>query len=380
MEQKKEKYLFLYLNTGGGHLAPARAIADYFTKFHSAEIETVLLNPLSDKNKVIRLFLEDGYRVLQNKAKWLYETIYGIYKFKPVSASSALYFASRIESHLEEQIRALQPDKIVIFHFFCIEPVYRVIEKLGLQIPMITLVTDPYTAHPLWFLRKEQNFIVFSKELAERCISRKIDAKRLTVLPFVINEKFSQVPTPEQIQEYRNRFDLHEERIILIVGGKDGIPHGHRIVRHLLSLPSSCAIVIVCGKNQELFDGVAALKKSTGDTRLKVFGYVDFVYELISTADIVITKCGASTFMEILMLGKIPIVSSYLWEQEKGNVDFLVDNKLGIYENNVEALPAIIKSFLEDSNLLDQYRRNILALEPENGTAAVAKYIKSFSL
>jgi processive 1,2-diacylglycerol beta-glucosyltransferase/1,2-diacylglycerol 3-beta-galactosyltransferase len=34
------------------------------------------------------------------------------------------------------------------------------------------------------------------------------------------------------------------------------------------------------------------------------------------------SKCGASTFMEILLSKKIPIITDYIWEQEKGNVDY----------------------------------------------------------
>jgi processive 1,2-diacylglycerol beta-glucosyltransferase/1,2-diacylglycerol 3-beta-galactosyltransferase len=144
----------------------------------------------------------------------------------------------------------------------------------------------------------------------------------------------------------------------------------------LLSLHLPFEIAIVCGKNKELFEGVSALKAQTGNEQLKVFGYVDFVYELISTADIVITKCGASTFMEILMLGKIPVVNSYLWEQEKGNVEFLVNNNLGIYEKNVESLPGIIKKLLSDTEYFEKFKKNIAALNPANGTKAVAEYIR----
>jgi len=46
--------------------------------------------------------------------------------------------------------------------------------------------------------------------------------------------------------------------------------------------------------------------------------FVDFVYDLLNATDILLTKCGASTIMEILMYEKIPVIIDYLWEQELG--------------------------------------------------------------
>jgi processive 1,2-diacylglycerol beta-glucosyltransferase/1,2-diacylglycerol 3-beta-galactosyltransferase len=50
--------------------------------------------------------------------------------------------------------------------------------------------------------------------------------------------------------------------------------------------------------------------------------------------------------MEILMMGKVPVVNSYIREQEKGNVEFIIRNKLGFYEPNVKKMIGIIKDML----------------------------------
>ncbi len=376
MNTKKTKYLFVYLNTGGGHLAPARAIANYYQKLYPDQIETVLINPMEKTNKIIRFVLEDCYRILQDKAKWLYEFIYAFFKLKPVSTSSAGVVVHRVSKYLEEIIKREKPDKIVVFHFYLIAPVYHVIERNKLSIPVTTVVTDPYTAHPLWFLRKDQDFIVFSKTLRNKCIAKGINEKNLTVLPFIVNEKFSRRASTEDIASFRNKFGFPDKPMVLILGGGDGIPHGLAILKSLIELKTDFAIAIVCGKNKELFEGATSLKQKEGLDRVKVYGYVDFVYELISMSDIVITKCGASTFMEILMLGKIPVVSSYLWEQEKGNVDFLLENNLGLYENRVNNLPEIVEHLLTDSEYRQMFQENIEKFHLDNGTAAAAEYIK----
>ena len=111
---------------------------------------------------------------------------------------------------------------------------------------------------------------------------------------------------------------------------------------------------------------------------LKIFGFIDFVHDLLSISDIVITKCGASTFMEILLSKKIPIVNSYIWEQEKGNVDFLVDNGMGIFEKRISKLPFIINNLFSEKIELMKYKNNIEKGNLKNGTAEVANHIISF--
>ena len=108
---------------------------------------------------------------------------------------------------------------------------------------------------------------------------------------------------------------------------------------------------------------------------MKIYGYVDFIYELINISDVVITKCGASTIMEILNLKRVPVVNDYIWEQEQGNVDYLIEKKLGIYEPRIKKLSTAVRKLLEDQQLFSSYSENISNEKIENGVAAASKYI-----
>lgn len=108
---------------------------------------------------------------------------------------------------------------------------------------------------------------------------------------------------------------------------------------------------------------------------MKVFAFVDFVYELLNTADIVITKCGASTIMEILLMKKIPVINDYLWEQELGNMEFVRDNRLGIYEPDMKNLPAVIGRLISDEDEYRSYRGRIESMHLRSGTKEVAEFI-----
>jgi processive 1,2-diacylglycerol beta-glucosyltransferase/1,2-diacylglycerol 3-beta-galactosyltransferase len=375
MNPKKKKILFLYLKTGGGHEAPARAIAKYLNKHKNDEIETILFDGFEKSKRIAKLIVVDGYRFLQNNAKWIFELIYAVHKIRIVSEISAYLVSINTQKYLDETILKEKPDKIVILHFFLIKPVYNILKSNKLNIPVVTVVTDPYSAHPLWFLNKNQNFIVFSQQLKDKLIRDGIKETNINVFPFILDEKFSKRATLDEIVVYKKKYGIQSSDVLLVLGGGDGIPHGLAILNNMLKLKIDFEVLIVCGKDKKLYDEAIRLKEKLNDTRLKVFGFVDFVYELISVSDVIISKCGASTFMEILLSRKVPIINSYIWEQEKGNVVFLVENELGIYEKNIFRLPEIVKQLFQNKNLIEKYKNNIEKMNLVNGADQVAEFI-----
>ncbi len=374
MNVQKQKYFFLYLRTGGGHLAPARSVARYISEQHGETIESVLVDGLAEAKHFARYIIEDGYRLLQAKAKWYYEFLYATNKFPPIGYFNVAMANFYIKPYIKKIIAAERPAKIVVFHFFLIAPVYQVLKELGLDIPVITVITDPFTAHPLWFQRNEQQFVVFSERLKKYCLKRGIPEKFVRVFPFIIDEKFTKTLLSDKISEIKTRFGFDEKKkLVLIIGGGDGIPHGKLIMQHLLSASLPVQVAIVCGKNKELYADAMNVKQQYPE--LAVFGFVDFVYELLNAADIVITKCGASTIMEILMLNKIPVIIDYLWEQELGNMEFVRDNQLGIFERDIAKLPSIVRDLISDGGKSALFHRNIEQQQLRNGTRDVGEHL-----
>jgi processive 1,2-diacylglycerol beta-glucosyltransferase/1,2-diacylglycerol 3-beta-galactosyltransferase len=227
----------------------------------------------------------------------------------------------------------------------------------------------------MWFLLKDQNFIVSSNGLKEKIVKMK-GGYKVNTFPFVIDEKFSKVISPDEITPLKNKYKYDQaKKLLLIVGGGDGIPKGEKILEAVLLSKPDYEIGIVCGKNEVLQKGAERLKEKYQADQLKIYGYVDFIYDLISISDVVLTKCGASTIMEILNLKKVPVVNDYIWEQEQGNVDYLVEKKLGIYEPKINMLPGVIKNLLTDGKLYSFYRNNIEREKIENGLPMVARHI-----
>ena len=379
MTNHKEEYFLLYLRTGEGHFAPARSIAQYLSSIHGNTIEPVLVDGLKDANSLSRTIIEKGYRLLQARAKWYYEFLYATNKFPPIGHFNVAIANLFIKPYLKKRIEEERPAKIVLFHFFLIAPVFDVLKELQYDIPVITVVTDPFTAHPLWFQRPQQRYIVFSERLKTYCIERrKIPESRLHVYPFIIDDRFASPLPSAEIARVKQEFGFRPDRkCVLIIGGGDGIPNGKLILRRLLHASLDVEIAIVCGRNKELH--TVALELQRRYPSLKVFAFVDFVYELLNAADIVITKCGASTIMEILIMKKIPVINDYIWEQELGNMEFVRDNELGIFERNIGRLPHIVRDLVSDENQYQRYKRNIEKVKLRSGTKEVAEFLRTMN-
>ena len=370
------KYLFFYLKTGNGHLAPAKALAEEIMTKHKANVEVLLADGLSGSQPFVKKIIEDGYKNTVNKAAWTYELLYALQKIKAISILTTSIVSFFIKPGIEKLILEIKPKKIVLFHCFLIKPVFEIIKIHNLDIHIITVVTDPFTPPPAWFLQKEQNYIVFSDILKDKCIEKGIDKNKLKVFPFVLDNRFSKkISESKKLRIRRNLGFEPDTKIILIMGGGDGMPKGKKILKELITGNMEAEIAIVCGKNAKLYAKAMKLKNKYKTNNLKIYGFIDFVHSLLCISDVVITKCGASTAMEILLMGKVPVINNYIWEQEKGNMEYICRKKLGIFEKRTRLLPDVLNRLLTDNELYNSICNNIKSAKITNGVSQVSDYI-----
>lgn len=370
-----KKYLFVFLKTGGGHFAPARAISNFMNKNYSDIAEPRLIYGFEKSPRWVQFIIEDGYGILQYTGRWFFEFLYALHKIPIIAIATSNLVSLFMRKYLETEIIKEKPDKIVIFHFFCIKPILKILKMNKLSSPVQVLVTDPFSPHPLWFQAKQLNFIVFSHELESK-INKMRKGHSIRCFNFPVDDKFSKTLSENEVVSTKKASEYNPaKKMVLILGGGDGIPKGKKLLRELLKANITAEIGIVCGKNGVLKKEAEKLKKIHKADNLKIYSYVDIIYELINIADVVITKCGASTTMEILNLKKVPIVIDYIWEQEQGNVDFIINKKLGIYEPQVDKLPKVIKSLIEDQKLNGVYKGNIVKEKINNGVKEVTEYL-----
>ncbi|MFH1174205.1 MAG: glycosyltransferase [archaeon] len=356
------KIFLMYLKTGGGHLSLAKALASGIKgKAVPVLVDVIEESPFS------KAILEDMHQFSYSNAKWIIEFTYAMHKVPVISEGNSALLHALVKDYLKKRLLKEKPDKIVILHALLIKTVRECLKELKLSIPVTVLIADPFTVHPLWYTAKHAEYLCFTEGV------RRIAAKRgikVTVYPFVFDDAFLKKPTAVQVRSWRDKFGIPVgKKVVLVLGGADGYPGVLPFLQGLLSRDMNAEILMVCGKNKQLLRRVQQLQKKSNYKNLHIFGFVDFIYALMSIAYLVVTKAGPNTLMEILSLGKIPIITTYIWEQEKGNVEFIVKNKFGYYEKNPEKLPLLVQHVLQTQG------KDLKRFRPKNGLTAIARHI-----
>ncbi len=372
-----KKYLFFYLKTGGGHYAPAKAIADMMADNSNTGSTVVsLADGMDNAPNWIKRFIVDGYSFSQSRFIKLFEIVYAFHKVRFIAKMSAIIVSRTLYKSIACRIELEQPIVIVNFHFFLISPIKKVVDSLKTNIRVITVVTDPFSAHPLWFLERKQELIVFSEKVVHDACKAGIKKELVKKFSFPVDKKFSVPLTVSQIEEFTLAHSLSNRRKrVLILGGGDGLPGAKSLTRNLADKNLDCEILIVCGRDKRFKAYAEEIKRTKRMNNIHVFSFVPFVRELIAVSDIVITKCGASTIMEVLILGKIPIVNKYIWEQEKGNMEFVCGMEMGLYINDVTKLAEEISRMLKNTKLLSKYHDAINRQKIRNGVNDIANFL-----
>src|SRR5207244_8554408 len=99
-------------------------------------------------------------------------------------------------------------------------------------------------------------------------------------------------------------------------------------VRVLATEPHPWQLAVVCGRNDKLRRRLVALPAATP---MLVFGFVDYMPELMRACDLVVTKAGPGAIAEALATGVPLVITGFLPGQEAPNVDFVVESRIGAF-------------------------------------------------
>ncbi|TVQ41382.1 MAG: glycosyltransferase [Spirochaetaceae bacterium] len=378
-----ERVLLSYLPTGGGHLSAARALQVELT---ALGVESRLFNGLVPRSRFQKWVIEDGYRFVSNTHPSLWIAIYELSKHPALMSVNTWLMALLSARHVAAAIEEHGITRIVNLHFLLnrsIQLAMRILRARAKRsgaafrvIPTVTVVTDPLTTHPVWFYRNRFPTVVFSERVKRFAVERCGRAPgRIHLLPPILGARFASPIPQEEIGPLRasRGFDLHRP-LILVAGGGEGLVDGERYIAAIRRAKLDVQIAFVAGKNESLRLAAAAVARRYPGQTTVVYGFVDFMFDLMSMADLIVTKGGPATILEALALGKPPIVTQYIYGQERGNKDFIVDNRVGYFARGTRRMVRLVRELLNDPAKLDRIRARIDALGLRHGTADIARF------
>lgn len=381
------KILILYTKAGGGHESAARTLEQEFSK-QGFEVE--IFDPLAE-NSVAR-YIPKIYSYLVECLPWLWFILIYLWRQKLFMHLNYIMLSTLVGDSLNKKLSSLLENQganqetklLVISTYFFLEKLTKDLllssrnkakKQAKFQLrpykfvcKTCTLVTEQFTPPKIWFFDSQGNYLVFSTQAKKIAIQAGVRIENIHQFGFFFNPKFNLRPNEIQIKSLQKQLGLEVQATILLLGGGDGLPKAEKIFKELLSLKVKCwqeytlslGLIAVCGRNNRLYQTLQKQKKDFLETfdqaiakklaqNIQILAFTNQVWELINLADVVISKAGAASVMEISSQNKPLILSHYIWEQELGNKDFILEKKLGVYEPNPLKIARLLHDLLFES-------------------------------
>jgi len=365
---------FCYLKTGGGHISGARSLQEKILSMYP-NAKCVMYDPFEKRAFMSSLFFEKGYFITSNYLGLAYLLFYRLTSHWIVLKFCQIVYRKFLVRRIVHFLKREKITKIVCLHEILVCHIREAIDIVDPSIKLVTVVMDPFTAHPVWFYEKRTHLIVFSSKLEKEAIEKYLFAKEnVHKFSLMLSDKFDAPYSKEEKDKVKEELGIpKDKKILLIAGGGEGLRNATRLLFLLIKRNFCGHIIIICGKNKKLKTVLDMIVRHYNAKNVHVFGFVSFMPSLMNIADCIISKSGPATIMEALTLSKPLILSSYVRGQELGNRLYVELNDVGWYIPN--SLSAVKKAEEVIFSELEEIQARIKRLNIKNGVEDIARFI-----
>ena len=368
----KRKFLFLYLDTGAGHKSAAKVLASAMKEIDPT-VDIRLRRGYSPHGLGHTIF-EKGYNYSCNYIHGLFPLTYDLGQRHWLQALLKYILAPETNRYLRKMIIKDHPTDIVCFHFGVTPYVREVLKSIPWKINFSVIVTDPFTVPYPWFHEKDVDYLVYSQQAKDIAVKEcNVPESRVTVIPFLMNPKYRTTLLPEEIRalKLKHGFDP-DKKIVLLVGGGEGLPGAVEIVNQCLMHRANFSTAVICGRDKVKRRNFNLLRIANPRLDLHVFGFVDFLDELVKICDCAVIKAGPATLLEVLSCRKPVIICRYIHNQELGNMRFAVDHRVGFFIQKASRIYKKINELLNDSSFDERMKINFDSVGLDTDASKVA--------
>jgi processive 1,2-diacylglycerol beta-glucosyltransferase len=243
------------------------------------------------------------------------------------------------------------------------------LKEEGFPILHVTVFTD-FVAHTQWIYPGVERYCVPCEEVAEGLRRRGVPLERIAVTGIPIHERFLR-PLDREALRAKYRL-LPELPVVLVMGGAHGGLAGPgEVLQVLASVPIPCQGLVVCGRDRAL---ARRLSRRAG-SRVRVFGHVDAVEELMALADVLVTKAGAVTLSEAMAMELPMVLYHSIPGQERANQRYLEEAGAAVTARGRAELAHRLGELLSDEPLREKLKENLRRITRPDSAGAVAREV-----
>lgn len=376
-QQRIPKILIISSDTGGGHRSAAAAIVAGVQKFFDGESYAVRVVRAVEESHHLSAKLVRLYNwILRNRQHWMK---YFYWCMNHVRPETSEFFHKRCVPYVADLFERWCPHIVVSVHPLTQHIFASVLKELNLahRIPLVSVVTDPcYGFWKGWACDDVTLYLVASEDARQQLIDYGVAPERIKISGLPVHPKFA-YPGEEAAQAARRALGLDPEKFTVFVNagwiGGGNIP---QIFRELVRGELDVQAIFLAGKNEDLRAAAETIALDA-PFPIKVIGYSDEIEQLMSAANVMISKLGGLTTFEALAC-RVPIIADVITEpmpQEKGTAKLIAQRGAGVMLKHAKDIVPVLRRMMEDELHYSRMRAATAALAIPNSTQYIVEQI-----
>jgi UDP-N-acetylglucosamine:LPS N-acetylglucosamine transferase len=377
MSQRIPKILIISSDTGGGHRSAAAAIVAGVQKFFEGQSYAVRVVRAVEESHALT---EKGVRLynwlLRNKQHWMKYLYWGMNRFRPETRE---FFHKRCIGYVVELFERWCPHVVVSVHPLTQHLFARVLKELKLadRIPLVSVVTDPYYGFwKGWACDDVTLYLVATDDARRQLIDYGIAPHRIKISGMPVHPKFA-YPGEVAARAARSALGLDPEKFTVFVNaGWEGGGNIPQIFRELVRGELEVQAIFLAGRNEELRADAESLALEASFP-IKVIGYSEHVEQLMSAANVMISKLGGLTTFEAFAC-RLPIIADAIttpMPQEAGAAKLLAKRGAGVLLQRASDIVPVIRRMVEDTAHYSAMRAATIGMAFPNATRHIVEEI-----
>jgi processive 1,2-diacylglycerol beta-glucosyltransferase len=360
--------------TGMGHNSISQSIIKELDK---RNIEAKQIEIFDYTAKIVKANGQDYINIIDKKPKkWKFWYDFAHHHM----SAQAWFFQWGLRKNFLKLLDEYKPDMIVGVHPCFVRNILHYKQKYHLNFKHVTVIADLISISNSWIDPRSDLTIFPTKEGYEFSLAEFKNKKKFSQLKYDINmlpirSDFvdqAQKITIEDIEKPKDPNSLFK---IVIISGAAGTANTFEIAQDLIKL-DNVLVTLVCGKNTQLKESLDFKYKD--ESKIKVLGFVTDFASVLIQQDLIILRGSPNSILEALNFCIPIIVTSAVYGQELGNIDFVVDNKIGFFCPTKEETISTINKLRENNYLyyLEIRRRQFFFRQTKAVTSLVDKILE----
>lgn len=348
----------VFFDAGGGHRSAAEALKSVLTTQQRPwQVELLNLQELLDQidllKKITGLRIQDGYNLILRKG-WTRLTPQLLPVLQGVIRAYHRPTVKLLNKYWKDHPADLVLSVIPHFNRALAESVRSTLPEAAFA----TLITDLADYPPHFWIEPQSEYLICGTERArQQAIDLGHEEDHVFLASgMILRPKFYQeVAVDRSAERQRLRLDPDLPTGLVLFGGQ-GSGTILQIAKSLNASKANLQLILICGKNQKLFQAARDL-----DLRFPMFveGFTTEVHSYMALADFFIGKPGPGSISEALQF-HLPVIiecNAATLPQERFNAQWVTEKKFGIVLKSFRNINPGVEQLLEPATFA-QLRAN----------------------